>query len=234
MESDPRFARKFPYLSRDFPKNPSVKSEIPTLVPLQPSSTLSPSPSHFNTFMYQNPYTQSKEHAHKETRYHSSFSKMVPSSFSSFPMIPTPSYKNASTNVFKEKIFDGQNPMTFAPNNNKREVMHGRLNTSNGIWDLSKKNLFRHGETCQHGVSPSFSPSLVYDANPSIAIKSDFQGDLSFIDGIGNKSPVNDQEVVLSDKKQRKRVHKNVETQHRDLNITKGQWSENEDRLSNR
>ncbi|XP_058739451.1 transcription factor MYB118-like [Vicia villosa] len=194
MESDPRFARKFSYFSRDFPQNPSVKSEIPTLVPLQPSSTLSPSPSHFN---------------------------------SSFPMIPTPSYKNASTNVLQEKIFDGKNPMTFAPNSNKREVMHGRLNTSNGIWDLSKKNIFRHGETCQHGVSSS----LVNDANPSIAFMSDFQEDPSFIGGIGNKSPVNDREVVLSDKKQRKRVHKNVETHHRDLNITKGQWSENEDRI---
>ncbi|CAI8612306.1 unnamed protein product [Vicia faba] len=198
MESDPRFARKFDYLSRDFPRNPSIKSEIPTLVPLHPSSTLSHSLSHFNTFMYQN--------AHKETRY-------------------TPLYKNASTNGFQEKNIDAHNPMTFAPNNNKKEVMHGRLNSSNGIWDLSKQNLFRHG------VSPSFSPSLVYDVNPSIGVRSNPQGDLSFIGGMGNKSLHNDQELLLSDKKQRRRVYKNVETQHTHLNIIKGQWTENEDRI---
>ncbi|CAK8541236.1 unnamed protein product [Lathyrus sativus] len=205
MESDPRFARKFSYLSRDFLKNPSVKSEISTVIPLQPSSTFSPSPSHFNTFLYQNHYAQFEEQAHKET--------------------------NASTNGFQENIFDGQNPMTFAPNNTKKEVMHGRLNTSNGIWDLSRKNLFRHGETSQHQVRPSFSPSLVYDANPSIAVKSNLRGDLPFIGRIGNKSLDNDQELVPSDKKRHKRVHKNVETQQRDLNIIKGQWSDNEDRI---
>ncbi|XP_050914522.1 uncharacterized protein LOC127129356 isoform X2 [Lathyrus oleraceus] len=231
MKSDPRFARKFSYLSRDFLKNPSVKSEIPTVVPLQPSSTFSPSPSHFNTFLYQNHYTQFEEQAHKETRYDSSFSDMVPSSVSSFSMVSTPMYKKASTNGFHEKKFDWQNPMAYAPNNNKKKVMHGRLNTSDGIWDLSRKNLFQHGETSQHQAGPSFSPSLVYDENPSIAIKSNLQGDISFIGGIENKSLENDHELVHSDKKRRRRVHKNVETQHRDLNIIKGQWTENEDRI---
>ncbi|CAK8541237.1 unnamed protein product [Lathyrus sativus] len=226
MESDPRFAGKFPYLYRDFPKNPWVKSEISTMVPLQPRSTLSPPPSYYNTFLDPNRCTQFKEHAHEEASHHSSFASMVPSS-----MNPTLSYKSAPTNGSKEKKFDGQNLMTFTPNNNRREVMHGHLNTSNGIWDSFTKNIFHHGETSQSRVSLYPSLSLVYDANPSFTVNPNLQGDLSLIGRNGNKPLYNDQELALSDHKQHKRTQNNVETQHMDPNLIKRKWTANEDRI---
>ncbi|CAL5191707.1 unnamed protein product [Lathyrus oleraceus] len=231
MDTDLRFAGNFPSLSRDFPKNPWVKSEISTMVLLQPSSCLSPPPSYYNTFLDPNHCTQFKEHAQEEANHHSSFASMVPSSITSFSMIPTPSYKSASTNGSKEKYFDGQNPMSFTPNNNKREVMHGHLNTSNGIRDSFTQNIFQHGETSQSRVSLYPSLSLVYDANPSMAVKPNLQGDLSFIGRNGNKPLYNDQELALNDHKRHKRTKKNVETQHMNPNLIKRKWTANEDRI---
>ncbi|GAU13088.1 hypothetical protein TSUD_173880 [Trifolium subterraneum] len=141
---------------------------------------------------------------------------MVPSSINSFSMIPTPSFNAIDDNGSQREIFNGQNPMTFAPNNDKMEVMHGRLNTSKGIWGLLNNNLFQYGETSQSWASSSLS------------VKSELQGDLS---GIGNNSRDSDQEFALSEQKRQKRIHNNSEVQLRDPNIIKGQWTANEDRI---
>lgn len=110
------------------------------------------------------------------------------------------------------------------------EDIHGRLNTSKGIWDLSTKNIFQYGETSQPWVSPSLSPSLAYDAHQSVSVNPELQGDLSRNVGIGNKSQENDQRFVLSGQKRRKRIQNNNEIQHKDPNQIKGQWTSNEDR----
>nr|QSD99758.1 MYB family transcription factor [Melilotus albus] len=154
MESDLSFAEKFPYLSRDLSENPCIKSEIPTMIPSQLGSTISLPPSHYTTFLYQNHCNQFKEHPLNEANHHSSFPRVAPSSISPFPMISTPLYKVAHTNGSQREFLNSQNPMIFAPNYNKMEVMHGRLNSGKGIWDLSTKNLFHYGETSQPRVSP--------------------------------------------------------------------------------
>jgi hypothetical protein len=211
MESDLSF-------TENFPKNPCVKSEIPTMVPLQPSLTISPLLSHSTTFLYKNNCNQFKEHRLNGANHHSSFATMVPSSTNPFSMIPTPSFDIVDDNGSQSDIFNGGNPMIFAPNNNKMEVMHGRLNTSKGIWG-SKNNLFQYGETSQSRASPSLS------------VKPKLQGDLFGTGGIGNNSQESDQEFVLSEQKRQKRIQNNSEIQLRDPNIIKGQWTANEDRL---
>jgi hypothetical protein len=95
-------------------------------------------------------------------------------------MIPTPSYKAAHNNGSQRESMSAQNPMMYAPNNNKMEPVHGRLNTSKGVWDLSQKNLFKYGETSQPQVDLSLPLSPVYDAQPSMSVKPEHQGDLSF------------------------------------------------------
>nr|QSD99590.1 MYB family transcription factor [Melilotus albus] len=124
------------------------KSKIPTMAPSQLGSSLSP-PSHYPTYLYQNQFNQFKEHLLNEANHHSSFSTVIPSSISPIPMIPTSSYKAAHTNEFQREFTSSRNPMIFAPNYSKMEVMHGRLNTGKGIWDLSTKNIFQYGETSQ-------------------------------------------------------------------------------------
>jgi hypothetical protein len=205
--------------TENFPKNPCVKSEIPTMAPLQPSLTVSPLPSHYTTFLYKNNRNQFKERRLNGTNHHSSFDTMVPSSINPFSMMPTPSFNAVDDNGLQSEIFNGENPMTFAPNNNEMEVMHGRLNTSKGIWDLAKNNLFQYDETSQSRASPF----------PSV--KPELQGDLSGIGGIGNNSRDSDPEFVLSEQKRQKRIQNNNEIQLRNPNIIKGQWTANEDRL---
>ncbi|PNY04363.1 MYB protein [Trifolium pratense] len=139
---------------------------------------------------------------------------MVPSYINPFSMIPTPSFNAVDDIGSRREIFNGQNPMTFAPNNNKMEVMHGRLNTGKGILDSSKNNLFQYGVTSES------------------RFKSKLQGDFSGIGGTGNNSRDGDREFVLSEQKRQKRNQNNSEIQPRsDLNIIKGQWTANEDRL---
>jgi len=185
------------------------------MVPSQLGSNISPPPSHYTTYLYQN---------------HSSFSAMVPSPINPFPLIPTHRYKATQTNGSQREFISARNPMIFAPNHNKLEDIHGRLNTSKGIWDLSTKNLFQYGETSQPRVSPFLSPSLAYDAHRSVSVNPELQGDLSCNDGIGNKSRENYHGFVLSAQKRLKRIQKNNEIQHKDLNQIKGQWTSNEDR----
>ncbi|XP_045797863.1 transcription factor MYB118-like [Trifolium pratense] len=206
MEFDPSFAE-------NFPKNPCVKPEIPTMVSMKPSLTISPSPSHSTTFLYKNNCNQFKEHRLNGANHHSSFAKMVPSYINPFSMIPTPSFNAVDDIGSRREIFNGQNPMTFAPNNNKMEVMHGRLNTGKGILDSSKNILFQYGVTSES------------------RFKSKLQGDFSGIGGTGNNSRDGDREFVLSEQKRQKRNQNNSEIQPRsDLNIIKGQWTANEDR----
>nr|QSD99574.1 MYB family transcription factor [Melilotus albus] len=121
--------------------------------------------------------------------------------------------------------------MTFTQNNNKIEVMHEHLNTSKGIWDLSKQNLFRYGETSQSRVCTTLSPSLVNEANPSLLVNTRIQADLSCVGGFGNKPRDKDQGLILSDQKRQKRVDKNTGTQQKDSSIIKGQWTQDEDRI---
>ena len=227
-ESDPSFAEKIPYLSRDFPKNPYAKSKISIMVHSQLGSNISPPPSHYTTYLYQSQCNQLKEDLLNEANHHSSFSAMVSSPISPFPLIPTHRYKATHTNGSQREFISARNPMVFSPNHNKLEDIHGHLNTSKGIWDLSTKNIFQYGETSQ--VSPSLSPSLAYDAHQFMSVNPELQGDLSCNDGIGNKSQENDQRFVLSDQKRRKRIQNNNEIQHKDPNQIKGQWTSNEDR----
>lgn len=202
MELDPCFGEK---LSMNFPKTPSIKSEM---VPSSVVSPPPPPPSHYTTFLYQNHHFKK----HHPLNNHPGFATRVPSSSSMISMIPTPSYQR--------DFVDARNPMTFEPNM-ELPTMHGRLNSSKGIWDLSndKNNLFQS----QVGVGPTLSaPSLLYGDG---AIKPKLQGgDSSCTHGrIGNKPRVND----------RGRIQMNSEIQHKDPNKIKGQWTTNEDRYMN-
>ncbi|WJX75866.1 hypothetical protein P8452_59353 [Trifolium repens] len=188
------------------------------MVPLQPSLTVSPLPSHCTTFLYKNNFNQFKEHRLNGANHHSSFDTMVPSSINPFSMMPTPSFNAVDDNGLQSEIFNGENPMTFAPNNNKMEGMHCRLNTSKGIWDLAKNNLFQYDETSQSRASP-------------FPVKPELQGNISGIGGIGNNSRDSDPEFVLSEQKRQKRIQKNSEIQLRNSNLIKGQWTANEDRI---
>ncbi|GAU13118.1 hypothetical protein TSUD_174180 [Trifolium subterraneum] len=145
-------------------------------------------------------------------------------------MIPTPSYKTTHNNESQRGSIGAQNPMMFAPNNNKMEAMHRHLNSSNKVWDLSKKNIVQYGETSKPHVSPSLPPSLVYDADPSLSIKRKHQGDLSSNGEIENKPQENDPGLVLSDHKRQKMSQKNSEIRHKDLNTIKVQWTADENR----
>lgn len=230
MESDLSFARKSPNLSMDLPKGPSIKSAISTLVPSQSGPTFSPPPSHCTTYLYQNRCNQFKEHPLNKAYHHSSFSRVAPSSISSFPMTPTPSYKNAYTSGSQSEFISARNPMIFAPNYNKMEVMHGPVNSSKGTRELSTNNLFQYGETSQYRVSPSLSPSLVFDGHPSVSVKYELQGGLSCNGGIGNNSRENNQGHIHSDQNRQQTIQNNSEIRLKDPNIIKGQWTANEDR----
>jgi len=230
MESDLRLAEKSPYLSRDLPKIYSIKSVIPTMVPSQPGPAFSPPPSHCTTYLYQNHCNQFKEHPLNKANHHSSFSRLSPSSISPFPMIPTPSYKAAYTNGSQSEFIIARNPMIFASNYNKMEVMHGPVNSTKGTLELSINDLFQYGETSQSRVSPSLSPSLVYDGHPYVSVKSELQGGLSCNGGIGNNSQENNQGPVHSDQNCQNIIHNNSEIRLKDPNIIKGQWTANEDR----
>jgi hypothetical protein len=227
MELDPSFEEKISYLFGDYPKNSSIKLDIPTNVPSELNLTFS----HCNTFLYQNYCNPFKEHHLKGSNHHSSFSTVIPSSVDPITMIPTPSYKAMHNNGSqRESTSSAQNPIMFAPNNNKMKVMYGRLNTSKGVWDLSKKNLFQYGETLQPQADPSLPPSQFYDAHPSLLVKSRHQGDLSSEGGIEKKRQENDEGLVLSDQKRKKRSQKNSKIQHKDPNTIKGQWTADENR----
>jgi len=160
MKSDLSFSEKISYLLGDFPTIPPEKSEIPTMVFLEPepSSTISATPSHYTSFLY-NQSSQSNEHPLNMAR----VSTVVPSSINPFSMIPSPSYKDANNNRSQSNFFNDQIPMTFTPNNNQMEFMHERLNTGKGIWDFSQQNLFQYNETSQSQVTPSLSTSVVYE-----------------------------------------------------------------------
>ncbi|RHN45263.1 putative transcription factor MYB-HB-like family [Medicago truncatula] len=230
MELDPSCAEKIPYLHRDFPKDLRVKPEIPKVIPSQPCSTLSPPPSHYTTYLYQNHRNQFKEHALNRSNNQSSFPTMIPSFRDPISMIPMPSYNDAHNNGSQREFLSARNPMIFTSNNNKIEAMHGCLHTGEGIWDLSKKNIFRYGETSQSMVSPDLSPSLVYDAHRSVSIKPKLQGDTFFYGGLRNEPQENDGPVLTGQRRQ-KRIQNNSEIQHKDLNIIKGQWTTDEDRI---
>ncbi|RHN45260.1 putative transcription factor MYB-HB-like family [Medicago truncatula] len=230
MELDPGCAEKIPCLHWNFPKDLCVKPEIPKVIPSQPCSTLSPPPSHYTTYLYQNHRNQFKEHALNRSNNQSSFPTMIPSSRHPISGISMASYNDAHNNGSQREFLSTQNPMIFTPNNNKIEAMHGCLNTREGIWDLSKKNIFRYGETSQPRVSPDLSPSLVYDAHPSVSIKPKLQGDIFFYGGFGNEPQENNGPVLTSQRLQ-KRIQNNIEIQHKDLNIIKGQWTTDEDRI---
>nr|QSD99587.1 MYB family transcription factor [Melilotus albus] len=231
MELDPNFAEKFPYFSRDFPKKPCIKSKIPTMVPSQLRSTISPPPSHYTTYLCQNPCNQFKEHPLNGSDHQSRFCTMVPSSRDSIYVNPTPSYMISHNNGSQRELLSARNPMIFAPTSNKIESTNGRLNTSKGIWDLSKKNIFEYGETSQHQVSPALSPLPVYDTYLSLSVKPEIEGDLSSNGCIGNIPRENDQGHVPSVRMRHERIQKNNEIQNKDLNIIKGQWTANEDRI---
>jgi hypothetical protein len=94
MELDPSFEEKISYLFGDYPKNSSIKLDIPTNVP----SELNPTFSHCSTFLYQNYCNPFKEHHLKGSNHHSSFSTVIPSSIDPITMIPTPSYKAMHNN----------------------------------------------------------------------------------------------------------------------------------------
>jgi hypothetical protein len=230
MESDLSFAEKSPYLARDLPKNPSIKSAIPTMVPSQPGPTISPPPSHCTTYLYQNHCNRFKEHPLNKANHHSSFTRVAPSSISPFPMIQTPSYKAVYTNGSQGEFISAQNPMIFGPNYNKMEVMHGPVDSSKGTRELYAKNLFQYGETSQSRVSLSVSQSLVYDGHPSVSVKSELQGGLSCNGGTGNNSRENNQGHVHSDQNRQNIIQNNSEIRLKDPNIIKGQWTANEDR----
>jgi len=229
MELDPNYAKEIPYLHGDFPKKLCVKSEIPKVILSQPCTTLSPPPSHYTTYLYKNHHNQFKEHALNRSNNQSSFPAMIPSSRDPISMITTPSYNDTHNNGSQREFLIARNPMIFAPNNNKIEAMHGCLNTREGIWDLSKKNIFQYGETSQSRVSHNLSPSLVYDAKPSVSINPKLEGDIFFYGGIGNEPQENDG-PVLTGQRRHKRIQNNSEIQHKDLNIIKGQWTTDEDR----
>jgi hypothetical protein len=110
------------------------------------------------------------------------------------------------------------------------EHVHGRLNTSKGVWDLSQKNLFKYGETSQPQVDLSLPLSPVYDAQPSMSVKPEHQGDLSFDGEIENKRQKNDQGLDLSDQKRHKRSQRNRKNQRKDPYTIKGRWKATENR----
>ncbi|CAJ2669715.1 unnamed protein product [Trifolium pratense] len=230
MKLDLSFEEKISYLFGDYPKYSSMKVDISTIISSQLNSPFSYSPSHCTTFLYQNYCNPFKNHHLKGSNHHSNFSTVFPSSIGPITMIPTPSYKATHNNGSQRKSIGAQNPMMFESNNNKMKTMHGRLNTSKGVWDLSKKNIFQYGETSQPRVSQSLPPSLVYDADPSLSIKRKHQGDLSSNGGIEYKPQKNDPGLVLSDQKRQKMSQKNSEIRHKDSNTIKGQWTANENR----
>nr|QSD99598.1 MYB family transcription factor [Melilotus albus] len=159
MELDPNFSEKIPYLFEDFPKIPIKKQEIPAMVLLQPSSTLSPAPSNYTSVLnHQN--NQFNEHHLNRANHQASFSMTSPSSINPFSMISTPSYMALNTYGSQREFFKDQNPMTFSQNNNKREAMDEQLNTSKGIWDLSKQNPFQYCATSQSRSIDSQSPII--------------------------------------------------------------------------
>jgi hypothetical protein len=123
-----------------------------------------------------------------------------------------------------------QNPKMYAANNNKMEPVHGRLNTSKGVWNLSLKSLFQYGETSQPQVDISLPLSLVYDAQPSMSVKPEHQGDLSFDGEIENKRQKNDQGLDLSDHKRHNRSQRNRKNQRKDPYTIKGRWKATENR----
>nr|QSD99564.1 MYB family transcription factor [Melilotus albus] len=216
MELDPNFSEKIPYLFEDFPKIPFKKQEIPAMVLLQPSSTLSPAPSNYTSVLnHQN--NQFNEHHLNRANHQASFSMTSPSSINPFSMISTPSYMALNTYGSQREFFKDQNPMTFSQNNNKREAMDEQLNTSKGIWDLSNQNPFQYCATSQYRSIDSQSPIISCDANP-------------FIGGIENIPQENDEGLTLCDQKRKKRRHKNIEIQHTDFNTVKSQWTPDEDR----
>jgi len=165
MELDPSFPEKNPYLFENFPKIPLEKPEIPTLVLLQPSSTLTPVPSNYTSLLYHK-CNQYNEHPLNRMNHHTSFPMVVPSSIKPFSMSKTTPYTTANTNGSQREFFIDQNPMTFTPNYNEMEAMHDLLNADKGILDLSKQNLFQYGETPQSRVIFSLPPSLVYGNQP--------------------------------------------------------------------
>ncbi|XP_045797872.1 transcription factor MYB64-like [Trifolium pratense] len=228
MELDLSFENKIPCLFGDYPKYSSMKLDIPTIVSSKFNSPFSYSPSHCTTFLNQNYCNPFKEHHLKGSNHHSSFPTVVPSSIGPITMIPTPSYKATHNNGSHRESTGAQNPMMFESNNNKMKTMHGRLNTSKGVWDLSKKNIFQYGETSQPQVSQSLPPSLVYDADPSPSIKRKHQGDLSSNGEIENKPQENDLGLVLSDQKRQNMSQKNSEIRHKDPDTIKGQWTADE------
>ncbi|GAU13125.1 hypothetical protein TSUD_174250 [Trifolium subterraneum] len=143
---------------------------------------------------------------------------MFPSPIGPITMIPNPSYEATHNNESQRESTGAENPMMFAPNYNKMEAMYGRLNTSKGVWDLSKKHLFQYGETSQSRVDPSLPP----------LVKPEHLADLSSDGGIKNKPRKTDQGLVFSDQKRQKRRKKNCKIQHKDPNTIKGQWTANE------
>ncbi|CAJ2669709.1 unnamed protein product [Trifolium pratense] len=228
MELDLSFEKKIPCLFGDYPKYSSMKLDIPSIVSSKFNSPFSYSPSHCTTFLNQNYCNPFKEHHLTGSNHHSSFPTVFPSSIGPITMIPTPSYKATHNNGSHRESTGAQNPMMFESNNNKMKTMHDRLNTSKGVWDLSKKNIFQYGETSQPQVSQSLPASPVYDADPSPSIKRKHQGDLSSNGEIENKPQENDPGLVLSDQKRQTMSQKNSEIRHKDPNTIKGQWTADE------
>nr|QSD99571.1 MYB family transcription factor [Melilotus albus] len=148
MELDPSFPEKIPYLFEDFTEIPLKQQEIPSMVLLQKSSTLSPEPSTNNNIL-NHQYNQFNEHPLNRANHQANFSMVVPPSINPFSMIPTPSYKATYPNGSQREFFNDQNSIIFSPNDNKIEAMQEQLNTSKEIWDLSKQNHFHYATTSQ-------------------------------------------------------------------------------------
>ncbi|KAL2320126.1 hypothetical protein Fmac_029095 [Flemingia macrophylla] len=127
MDFDLSFTEKNPYISGIYS---DIKSEI--------SREENPS------FMYQNNFSHFQHNSLNDhhpsgffTEGSSSFITPLFSLSSANPPPPAPSaYPNDS---LKRAFVNTYYPMTFVPNSNKVEPMHGHLNTNKGIWDFSQK-----------------------------------------------------------------------------------------------